>query len=136
MARMKKLILGIALVALALLAPIAHASLASGYWWNPAEGGRGYTVEVQDSMVFIAAYMYDASGNPVWYASGPATLTGDNTYQGPLIEFTGGQTLTGSYQAPSGTASMGNITVQFTSPTSGMLTLPDGEQVPIQRFAF
>jgi len=31
---------------------------------------------------------------------------------------------------------MGNITVQFTSPTAGMLTLPDGEQVPIQRFAF
>jgi hypothetical protein len=108
----------------------------SGYWWNPAEGGRGYTVEVQDNTVFVAAYMYDAAGNPVWYASGPATLTGDNTYQGSLIEYTGGQTLTGTYQAPSDTASMGNITIQFTSPTAGMLTLPDGEQVPISRFAF
>jgi cytochrome c553 len=108
----------------------------SGYWWNPAESGRGYTVEVQDSTVFIAAYMYDASGNPVWYASGPAALTGDNTYQGTLLEYTGGQTLTGTYQAPSGTSSMGDITVQFTSATTGMLTLPDGEQVPIQRFAF
>jgi cytochrome c553 len=119
-----------------LTSPPTSTQPQSGYWWNPAEGGRGYTIEVQDNTVFIAAYMYDALGDPIWYASGPATLTGDNTYQGPLIEYSGGQTLTGTYQAPSGTASMGDITVQFSSPTTGLLTLPDGKQIPIQRFAF
>jgi hypothetical protein len=108
----------------------------TGYWYNPAEPGRGYTIEVQNNTAFIAAYMYDVGGNPVWYASGPATLTAGNTYEGQLTEFSGGQTLTGSYQAPTGTANAGNITLQFSSPTVGTLTLPGGKQVPIERFPF
>jgi hypothetical protein len=63
-------------------------------------------------------------------------LTTENTYLGTLLEYTGGQTLTGSYQPPGGTTSAGAITLQFTSATAGVLTLPDGGQVPIQRFAF
>jgi hypothetical protein len=108
----------------------------SGYWYNPAEPGRGYTIEVQNNTAFIAAYMYDAAGNAVWYASGPATLTGNNTFQGTLDQFAGGQTLTGSYVAPNHVVNVGSITLQFTSPTAGTLTLPDGNQIPIQRFSF
>jgi hypothetical protein len=119
-----------------LSSPPAAAQPQSGYWYNPAESGRGYTIEVQNNTAFIAAYMYDANGNAVWYASGPATLGSDNTFQGSLDQFAGGQTLTGSYVAPTGVANVGNITIQFSSPTAGTLTLPDGKQVPIQRFAF
>lgn len=119
-----------------LSAPASVTQPQPGYWYNPAEPGRGYTIEVQDNTAFIAAYMYDASGNPVWYASGPVALTSGNTYQGELAEFSGGQTLTGMYQAPTGVANAGNITIQFSSPTVGTLTLPDGNQIPIQRFAF
>jgi cytochrome c553 len=108
----------------------------AGYWWNPAEGGRGYTIEVQNNIAFIAAYMYDSNGNSVWYASGPAALTGNNTYQGNWTTYTGGQTLTGTYQAPSGTAAAGSLTIQFTSPTAATLTLPDGRQIPIERYVF
>lgn len=108
----------------------------TGYWWNAAEGGRGYTIEVQNNIAFVAAYMYDASGNPVWYASGPARLTGNNTYQGNWTIFTGGETLTGTYQPPTGSADAGSLTIQFTSATAGTLTLPDGRQIPIQRYAF
>jgi len=116
--------------------PVVATQPQSGYWWNPAEGGRGYTVEVQQGSAFIAAYMYDTNGNPVWYASGPATLTGNNTYMGTLSAYSGGKTLTGNYQSPSGTTSVGNITIQFTSNTTGMLTLPSGRQIPIQRYGF
>jgi alpha-tubulin suppressor-like RCC1 family protein len=108
----------------------------AGYWWNPAEGGRGYTIEVQSNMAFIAAYMYDSSGNAVWYAAGPAALTGNNAYVGNWTTYTGGQTLTGSYHAPTGTANAGSLTVQFSSPTAATLTLPDGRQIPIQRYSF
>jgi hypothetical protein len=86
--------------------------------------------------MFLAAYMYDGSGNPVWYASGPATLSNGNTFQGSLDQFAGGQTLTGSYVAPDYVVNLGNITIQFSSPTAGLLTLPDGKQIPIQRFSF
>jgi hypothetical protein len=108
----------------------------TGWWYNPNESGRGYSIEVQDNTAFISAYMYDGSGNPVWYASGPASLTSDNTYQGSWTAYTGGQTLTGSYQAPAGTTNAGSLTIQFTSPMAGTLTLPNGNQIPIQRFGF
>jgi alpha-tubulin suppressor-like RCC1 family protein len=108
----------------------------AGYWWNPAEGGRGYTIEAQSNTVFVAAYMYDNSGNAVWYAAGPAALTGGNAYVGNWTTYTGGQTLTGSYHAPTGTANAGSLTIQFTSPTNGTLTLPDGRQIPIERYTF
>jgi alpha-tubulin suppressor-like RCC1 family protein len=108
----------------------------TGWWWNPSEGGRGFSVEVQNGSAFIASYMYDGTGNPVWYASGPAALTGTNTYQGSWTSYTGGQTLTGAYRSPTGTTNAGNLTLQFTSATTGTLTLPDNRQIPIQRFGF
>src|ERR1700722_11458929 len=99
MARMKKLILGIALVALALLAPIAHASLASGYWWNPAQGGRGFVIEVQGTTLFFAGFLYAASGEATWVSSiGPMSTA--TQYTGTLATYFGGQTLTGAYQPP------------------------------------
>jgi hypothetical protein len=116
-------------------APPAGTQPQTGYWWNPAEGGRGYVIEIQDNTAFVAAFMYDASGNPVWYASGPALFVG-SAYQGTWTSYSGGQTLTGSYQAPTGTAAAGSLTIQFTSPSQGTLTLPDGRQIPIQRYAF
>ncbi len=108
----------------------------TGWWWNSNEGGRGYAIEVQVNMAFIAAYMYDSSGNPVWYDSGPAALTANNTYQDNWTSNTGGQTLTGSYHAPTGSSIAGSLTIQFSSPTAGTLTLPNGNQIPIQRFGF
>jgi DNA-binding beta-propeller fold protein YncE len=108
----------------------------TGWWFNPNESGRGYAIEVQDNSAFIAAYMYDDFGNPVWYDSGPAALTNNNTYQGNWTSITGGQTLTGTYQAPTGVTNAGNLTIQFASPTAGTLTLPNGNQIPIQRFGF
>jgi hypothetical protein len=119
-----------------LASPPTATQPQTGWWYNPSESGRGYSIEIQDNIAFVAAYMYDGSGNPVWYASGPAPLVSDSTYQGNWTSFTGGQTLTGSYQPPTGTADAGNLTLQFSSPTAGMLTLPDGRQIPIGRFGF
>jgi hypothetical protein len=119
-----------------LASPPTAAQPQSGYWWNPAEGGRGYTIEVQNNVAYIASYMYDTAGNPVWYAAGPATLTGNNTFQGTWSSFTGGQTLFSTFHSPTGTSSAGSLTLQFTSATTATLTLPDGRQIPIERYNF
>ena len=95
----------------------------------------GYTIEVQNNTAFVAAYTYDGSGAPVWYASGPATLNG-NAYMGSWTSYAGGQTLTGTFHAPTGTSNAGTLSIQFTSPTAATLTLPDGRQIPIQRYSF
>ena len=115
--------------------PPAATQPHTGWWWNPGEGGRGFSVEIQNNTAFIATYMYDSAGNSVWFASGPAALTG-SSYLGSWSSYTGGQTLTGAYRAPAGATSAGNLTVQFMSPTAGTLTLPDGRPIPIQRFGF
>ncbi len=117
-------------------APPSATQPQTGWWWNPAEGGRGFSVEVQNGMAFIASYMYDGSGNPVWYASGPAALTANNTYQGSWSSYTGGQTLTGAYHSANAPTGAGSITIQFTQPAAATMTLPDGRQIPLQRFGF
>src|SRR5471030_642756 len=109
---------------------LGHSALdpQTGLWWNPSEGGRGFSVEMQGNNAYIASYMYDAAGDPVWYSSGPAPLVA-KVFQGNWTTYTGGQTLTGSYQPPKGTSNAGSVTIQFNSTTAGILTLPDGRQI-------
>jgi len=109
----------------------------AGWWWAPNEGGRGYAIEIQGGTLFLAGYMYDTSGNPVWYASGPAAMSNGYTYQGTWQQLGNGQTLTGSYKPASVTnANAGSVTVLFGSATGGTLVFPDGRQVAIQRYNF
>jgi hypothetical protein len=109
----------------------------TGFWWNPAEAGRGYGLEIQANTVYYAAFMYDGSGNPIWYLAGPGAVSAQGTYMGALAQYANGQTLSGSFQSPVvANASVGSTTLQFSSPASGMMTLPNGTQIPLQRFSF
>ena len=86
--------------------------------------------------MFLSGYMYDSQGNPIWYVSGPVALAND-AYQSTWQQYGNGQTLTGTYQAPTVVnADVSNVTIQFTSTTTGTLTFPDGRQVTIERFQF
>lgn len=108
---------------------------ATGWWWNPAEAGRGFFIEVQGGALFMAGYMYDAAGDPVWYAASGA-LAAPDRFQGHWDRYSGGQTLGGSYVAPNPPSNAGDVTLQFSSPGSATLTLPDGRQIPLMRFGF
>jgi serine protease len=107
----------------------------SGIWWNPAESGRGFVIEVHDGKLYFGGYMYDASGRSTWNVSGPAEMKSATSYAGPLLTFSGGQSLTGAYRPPSGNTSEGQISIDFTSATTATLGWPGGS-VPIQRFQF
>lgn len=109
----------------------------AGFWFNPAESGRGYVIEIHGSNLFIGGFMYDGNGNAVWYSSGPAAMTDGTTYVNTWQLYGGGQTLTGAYKAPTiVNSNVGALTIQFTSATQGTLTLPTGTQIPISRFPF
>jgi hypothetical protein len=115
--------------------PIASAP-ETGWWWNAAESGRGFSLETQGSTIFIAGYLYDVAGNPVWFLSVGA-LNASGVYQGSWTQFANGQTLGGPYQAPAlVNASVGSITLQFTDRQNGILTLPDMRTIPFTRFRF
>ncbi|MBI1891344.1 MAG: c-type cytochrome [Burkholderiales bacterium] len=118
-------------------ATIPNGTPQAGWWWNNSEGGRGFSIEIQNNTMFLAGYMYDNSGNPIWYASGPTAMTNSTTYQGTWQEYGNGQVLQGSFKAASVVNSnVGNITVTFTNATTGTLTLPDGRQIPLIRYTF
>ncbi len=106
----------------------------TGWWWNPNEGGRGFTIEQRGSNLFMATYLYEISGRTTWFGVGPAAISG-GTFTGPLTSYAFGQTLTGAYKTRSIVGSGGNITVSFSSATQGTISWPGGI-IPIQRYNF
>ncbi|MBI3345555.1 MAG: hypothetical protein HY028_12020 [Gammaproteobacteria bacterium] len=106
-----------------------------GWWWNPNESGRGFSVEVSQNTLFMAGYLYDTSGRATWYTSaGP--ITNNTLYQGILQSFGNGQTLSGPYKSYALTnPNAGNVTVQLSDATHGTLTWPGGT-IPIERYTF
>ena len=108
----------------------------TGWWWNEAEGGRGFSIEVQGNNMFIAGFMYRADGNPVWYVSA-GTMTTPQVYQGTWIEYADGQAMGGVFKpAAIKNPNVGAVSVVFSSTTTAMLTLPDGRQIPLKRYSF
>ena len=51
---MRKILLLVIFVALPTLAPLCRAAPAAGFWWNPAEPGRGFVIETQGTSMFMA----------------------------------------------------------------------------------
>lgn len=101
-------------------ARVADLQPDSGWWWSPAESGRGYSIEVQGGSLFFVGFMYDASGNPVWYFSAGPMAT-ETHYDGAILRFANGQTMGGAYRAPS-SAPVGRLILDFETRTSAQMT--------------
>ena len=122
------------------LTPQAIFTPTSGIWWNPQESGRGFTFELQGTQIFMAMYTYETTGAATWYA---ATLTqqANGSFTGTLDRYSGGQSLTGSYRAPTLGGKVADITLTFSSATAASLLIQpsDGsaaKTVPLERFVF
>src|SRR6185436_4353028 len=95
----------------------------TGWWWNTAEGGRGFSIEVLGNHIVFASYLYDVSGRATWLlASGNTSLDG-SLYTGKLESYSGGQTLSGPYHAPAGVAGQ-DITLAFNDASHGTMIWP------------
>jgi alpha-tubulin suppressor-like RCC1 family protein len=107
----------------------------NGWWWNADEPGRGFSVEIQGSTLFMVGFMYDDTGNPIWYLSqGPVASGGVTSVWQQVAN---GQTLTGPYRAPAVVnANAGSMRLTFKSTTSMDLTLPNGRVIALTRFPF
>lgn len=108
----------------------------TGGWWNPDESGRGFFIEASHGTLVGRFMMYDTNGNAVWYLTA-GSLTSDGSFTGKLLQYAGGQSLTGDYVAPKVVNdAVGTVSIKFSDSSTGVLTLPNGRQINIQRFKF
>jgi hypothetical protein len=123
----------------------------TGWWWSPSYAGTGWLVESQGSSTsegtttsefFTVGYAYGStgtSGQANWYVgtgSLAQTSGSSSIWSGELYEYVNGPTLTGSTGTASALASQGTATMRFTSTTTGTITLPNGQQIDIQRYSY
>lgn len=110
---------------------LAHES---GWYWDPAQGGRGYFFEKKTTgSVFMAGFLYAADGRALWFTA-QGNMSG-NHFEAPMITFTGGQTLTGPYVTPALGPSLGTVTLDFSTTNTARLTMP-GTDIQLVRFPF
>ena len=101
-----------------------------------AEGGRGFALEVQGDAFFIAGFMYDSAGAPMWYVSG-GRATAPNRLEGTWQSCANGQALGVAFRPTTCTnLASGNLQFVFSDARNGVLTLPDGRAVALTRFTF
>lgn len=127
----------LALLVLSLCARGADAfTPESGLWWNPAEDGRGYTIEIQDNVLVILVYGYDNDRSSAFFI-GAGPMVGNSSWSGTLDGFNNGQCLTCNYQGRpiTLTGAGGPASIVFDTETRGRLTL-GGRVIPIERQNF
>jgi subtilisin len=107
----------------------------TGWWWNAAESGTGYTIEVQGTQMFMATFLYRSDDSAVWYLANGA-MTNDNTFVGTLTEYAGGQSLTGAYRPASAQQTSGVVTLQFITTETARLIFSSGRIVDLTRYRF
>lgn len=122
------------IAAFAMLATHASAIIPeNGWWWASNEGGRGFNIEVQNNLLFFAAFAYDTGGAPTWITAG-GPMTSDRDFTGALTRYTSGQCFGCAYVQPTAVAA-GTLTLRFTTSQTAVLTI-NGASITVKRFDF
>ena len=105
-----------------------------GVWWNPAEPGTGYALDVKHGVLVVMVYSYTVTGEPIWYlASGTIT---NNAFSATIDKYGSGPCISCSFKENAIRGNDGSISINFASPTSATVMLPGGRTVAIVPMAF
>lgn len=93
-------------------------------WFAGAQGaGWGMAISQEYGVMFLAWFVYDASGKPVWYVSSNCAVTASgNGCSGPLYQVTGPPFGTSFDPAQVYVAQAGTVSATFTDPNNGTIT--------------
>jgi len=101
-----------------------------GFWVSPSQPGRGYFIEMQGDLLYVAAFGYRDDGSPLWLTkTAPFQLSSTFNYE--LNEYAGGPSF---WQTGSGAlsyAAVGRVFLGFSSPLSAQLSLNEGTLAPV-----
>lgn len=103
----------------------------TAWYWNPAEGGRGYAIEVQNDQFFMAMFHYNADGSPTWNVVQGDISSG--VLSAPFEWFEGGQSPTSAYRSGR-RHTLGGYTLSFRNPCAGQVQRAGVAAVSIRRF--
>jgi hypothetical protein len=95
-------------------------------------------MEWQGGELFMAGYMYDDTGNPIWYLSSNTTpSTNLQAYQNTWWQYANGPTLTGIFKpATQVSNNVAPVSITFQGSENAIMTLPGGRTTQIRRFRF
>lgn len=106
----------------------------NGWYWNPAESGRGFNIEIQNNVLFMAAFVYDAQGQGMWLVTG-GPMSSDHTYSGDIFQTSSGQCIGCTYGGSPQETRYGTVSVNFTSPMTATISI-NGVPINVQREAY
>ncbi len=91
-------------------------------WWDPTQSGWGVAITHQFKTMFLAWYVYDSAGKPVWYvASNCDASVGDAGCSGKVYRTTGPAFGPDFDPAQVRVVEVGTASVAFTDPNNGTL---------------
>lgn len=122
---------------LTLLSASAQAFMPTpGLWYNPAESGRGWTIDYQNETMVVASYVFDPAGHPIWYLSSGTYDEKTATFTGTLDSGFGGQCFGCPYTKPAITVGAGGtMTLVFKTIGTATVAYPGGSS-PLVHFVY
>lgn len=104
-----------------------------GIWWNAAESGRGYQIDLQGDIMVVTTYGFGQSGAPIWYISAGLYNKEAGTFQATFDNTENGQCFGCTYRAPTPRPNAGgSMRIVFDSYVTGTLYF-NGGSTRIQR---
>ena len=100
---------------------------ATGLWFNAQESGRGYGIDIQGDLMIVTTYIYEASGDSIWYLSSGTYNHTTGVFTSTYDSYSNGQCFGCPWQQPTVQVSAaGPITITFHTNQSATLSYPGG----------
>lgn len=96
--------------------------------------GRGMAIDVQNNTLVMQVYSYESSGQPSFYLA--VGSMSNNQTTAPLTRYVGGRYFGSGARSGSLDSSPGNVTLRFTSGSTGYVTFPGESEQLIVRANF
>lgn len=107
-----------------------------GIYWSSSQSGRGYAVETQDDLVFVAIYNYDSDGSPAFYTiQGTWDGTGRRIANAHLYRVSSGPWIGGPFSPIGPVEDKGPVTFEFPTFTTARFVY-NGQSVNLTRFLY
>lgn len=115
---------------------VTFAGPATGLWANPADGGRGWNIDIQGDTMTVTTFVYQSNGAPIWYLSSGRYNHDTGVFTSSYDSFSNGQCFGCTPRQPdvhSGAA--GNMRIDFRDNEHATITTPAGRQA-IEKFNY